>query len=68
MTEHNHLNCFNVLIIKSAVISILGINIIITQSVNSITLNKHYLIFKIIMRLTSVTKSSGTPVLISWTF
>lgn len=49
-------------------ISILGINIIITQSVNSITLNKHYLIFKIIMRLTSVTKSSGTPVLISWTF
>ena len=49
-------------------ISILGINIIITQSVNSITLNKHHLIFKIIMRLMSVTKSAGTPVLIFWTF
>lgn len=68
MTEHNYLNCFYVLIIKSIMISILGINIIITQSVNSITLNKHHLIFKIIMRLMSVTKSAGTPVLIFWTF
>ena len=49
-------------------ISILGINVIITQSVNSITLNKYHLIFKIIMRLMSVTKSAGTPMLIFWTF